>query len=82
MMNCKQIVKTVSSEDKTDWRHRLEVRIHLLMCHHCRTYVKHLEMIKNGFKKIFNTEGQDLDSEKIKELEKKVLKKISPQNKE
>lgn len=76
MLNCKQIVKLVSSEDKPTWRHRLEVRFHILMCHHCRKYVKQLELMKNGFKELFKNSTHDVDSEKVKELENKILEKI------
>lgn len=80
MLSCKQLVKIVSSEDKPTWRHRLEIRFHLLMCHHCRKYVKHLEFIKNGFKELFKNESQKVESAKIKELENKVLDKIKKES--
>lgn len=82
MLNCKQIVKIVSSEDKPNWRQRLEVRFHLLMCHHCRKYVKHLEFMKTGFKKLFRDNNlQQTDPEKLRSIENKILENLKANKK-
>jgi hypothetical protein len=73
MLNCKEVVKTVSSEGHPGWRRRLEVRLHLMICQHCGNYAKQLEVMKAGFKKIFSSNSRGVEESKIRELEERVL---------
>ena len=76
MLSCKEIVKTLSSEDRSTWRKRLEVRVHLMMCQHCRKYAKHLEILKSGIKNLFSIKDKAADPNKITAIENEVIKKI------
>lgn len=75
MLSCKEVVKIVSSEERPSWRRRLEIRFHLMMCHHCGKYVKQLELMKSGFKKLLQSKHEKANQEKIRDLENKVIEK-------
>lgn len=75
MLSCKEVVKIVSSEDRPTWRRKLEIRLHLMMCHHCGKYAKQLEMMKAGFRKLFSSASKISDDKKIRELEDRVIEK-------
>jgi hypothetical protein len=76
MLNCKQVVKIVSSEDRLSWRKRFEVRFHLFMCRHCSKYAKQLELLKTGFRALLHARSWSIDQSKIKALEDKVVDKL------
>ncbi len=77
MLSCKELVKIVSSDEHLSPRYKLEIRLHLLMCHHCRKYTKQLEILKAGFKTLLNKKTQDADENKLKEIEDRIIEKIS-----
>jgi hypothetical protein len=76
MLTCKEVVKIVSSDDRVSWRKRLEVRMHLFICHYCGKYVKQLEHMSAGFRRLFQTRTNGDHSEEIKRIESEVLKKV------
>ena len=47
MMNCKQATELVSQklDSKLSLWQRLSLKLHLMMCHLCRTYARHLEFL-------------------------------------
>jgi hypothetical protein len=47
MLNCKEVVRLVASDELADavWSDRALVQLHLLMCRHCRGYVAQLRAI-------------------------------------
>lgn len=48
MLKCKEVVETADAlVDGTplSWRERFALRVHLLMCHHCRRYVRQLHTL-------------------------------------
>lgn len=75
MLSCKQVVKIVSSEERPTWRRRLEIRFHLMICHHCGKYAKQLELMKMAFKKMFHSKSENINQEKIRDLENRVIVK-------
>lgn len=44
MLNCRKVVEDsdLLLADELPWRRRLPVKMHLLMCRHCRRYVRQL----------------------------------------
>jgi hypothetical protein len=74
MLRCKDIVKIVSVEEPRDWRRRLELRLHMMMCRHCRNYARQIEMLSNGVKAHFRSESNDAD--KIKEMEDRIVDQL------
>ena len=77
MLSCKEVVKIVSSEERPTWRRKLEVRLHLMMCHHCGKYARQLELMKNAFKKLFVAKSKSVDDKKLHDLEERIIKKVN-----
>ena len=44
MPNCKEVTRLIASDELADasWSYRVLVRLHLLMCRHCRGYAAQL----------------------------------------
>lgn len=76
MLSCKEVVKTVSSEERTTWRRKLEVRLHLMMCRHCGKYAKQLELLKIGIQNLLSSKAKSADKSKIQNVENRVLEKL------
>lgn len=76
MMTCKEIVKTISSEQQLNWRKRIEIRFHLLICHHCSKYAQQLEMVSKGLKKLFLAQEKQIKSEEVIHLEEKIINSL------
>ena len=47
MIGCSELTRMVASDALADapWWRRAAVRLHLLMCRHCRGYVQQIDMI-------------------------------------
>ncbi len=47
MLNCKEVARLIASDELADavWSDRALVRLHLLMCRHCRGYAAQLRAI-------------------------------------
>lgn len=47
MLNCREVTEKASDylDQALPWRQRLGMRVHLLMCQHCRRYVRQLHAI-------------------------------------
>ena len=47
MPNCKEVVRLIASDELADamWLNRAHVRLHLLMCSHCKGYAAQLRAI-------------------------------------
>lgn len=73
MMTCKELTAAVASDDLPgrSWRERLGVRLHLMMCRHCRRYVAQLRSIADAVRKLYRDEPRSTES-----LEKSILKSL------
>lgn len=76
MLSCKEVVKIMSSEDASVWRRRFNVRFHLWICHHCRKYARHIEILKSEFKKLFSSQTDKVDDLKLREVEGKIIRRL------
>jgi anti-sigma factor ChrR (cupin superfamily) len=50
MLTCKELVQQQASDyiDKQlSWRQRFGVKIHLVLCEHCRRFIKQFKQVKN-----------------------------------
>ena len=47
MLNCREVVKDsgLLIAGELSWQRRLVIRMHLLMCRHCRRYVRQLRVL-------------------------------------
>jgi len=64
MLTCKEVSKSIASDEltTTSWRQRLSVKLHLLMCRHCRRYARQMRAIGEAAKQIFSDSPADPDS--------------------
>ncbi|MBO9493112.1 zf-HC2 domain-containing protein [Thalassotalea sp. G20_0] len=48
MLKCRDIEQMAGQlqDDELNWRQRLSMRMHLIMCHHCRRFLKQFAVIK------------------------------------
>ena len=76
MISCKEVVKTISSEDRKTWRRNIQVQLHLMICRHCGKYAKQLVLLKAGIQKIFSDNLNSSDKLKIKEVENRIIEKM------
>ena len=80
MLNCKDVTKIIASSERSHWRRRLEIRMHLLMCKHCRKFSLQLDAIKTGVRKLFEPNQADAyQDSQIKDLEDRILRKLKRQ---
>jgi anti-sigma factor ChrR (cupin superfamily) len=63
MLRCKEVTRLCASEDirGARWRTRIAVRTHLLMCRHCRRYVRELSRIGTAVRALAHDEADDVD---------------------
>lgn len=76
MLPCKDIVRILSSEEETSLMVTAEIKMHLLMCKHCSAYNKHLQYMKNGFKKLFSKLTR-VEKSSVENLENQIIKKVA-----
>jgi predicted anti-sigma-YlaC factor YlaD len=69
MLTCKEVSAAVASDDlaRRSRSERFGVRLHLLMCRHCRRYVAQLAAIGNAVRRLYGDEPQ------TKSLEESIL---------
>ena len=70
LLNCEDVIKSVSSDQllKTGWRHRLAVRLHLLMCRNCRRYQEQIRAIGSAARQTLGSvPSEDEALERIKD---------------
>ena len=54
---------------------RAELRLHLLMCKYCARYAAHLQMMSDGFKKLFEKLTR-VEKGDLAQIESEVLAKL------
>ena len=75
MLSCKEIVRLLSSDQAVPLMKRAELKMHLMMCKHCSRYSKHLQILTDGFKKLFRAKTT-VDPSQVERLEKQVIDEI------
>ncbi len=50
MLSCQEVARLIASEELADlgWLERIQVRFHLVRCHHCRRYAAQLRAISTA----------------------------------
>jgi len=76
MLSCREVARTVAGDELAGagWRRKLSVRLHLLMCRHCRSYARQLESIGAVAREVFGTMPED--EEIVARLRRTVLEQI------
>ena len=74
MLTCKELAKVIASDEFADagWKQRLGVRLHLLMCRHCRRYRTQLRAIGAAARQLFGR-SQEEDQATLRRLERAIL---------
>ena len=84
MLNCKETAHAVSTEDvvPVGWRQRLAVRLHLMMCRHCRRYAQQMQAMGNAARDVFQHPPKDPSSpenpENLAKLQSDILDRLAP----
>ncbi len=76
MLKCKEITELIGSEglEEQPIRRRLSVRLHLLMCRHCRSYAGQLRSIGEAARGLFGRESESSDPTVEERLKRTILK--------
>ena len=78
MLRCNEVTRLCASEevDGAPLKTRLAVRLHLLMCEHCRRYVRELARIGEAVRSLAGSEGEDPDRDEA------LLRRVLPDSTE
>ena len=83
MLSCKETAHSVSTEDVTPvgWRKRLSVKLHLMMCRHCRRYAQQIEALGDAARSVFQQPPDDQSSpetpENLAKLQSDILDRLA-----
>lgn len=74
MLRCREVTRLVASEDirNAGLLTRLEFRLHLMMCRHCREYVHQMGLIGQLARRLWGTDAED--PEEVARIEREVLR--------
>lgn len=55
MLKCREVARLIASDELTtaSWSRRLEVRLHLFMCQHCRRYAAQIRALGRSVRNIW-----------------------------
>ena len=61
MLKCRDIERMAGQlqDDELNWRQRLSMRMHLMMCHHCRRFVRQFAAIKKLAERSVSEQASD-----------------------
>lgn len=76
MLKCNEVSRLAASEEiaQAGFLRRLEFRMHLMMCRHCRSYVRQVEAIGAAARRVFGSAADD-DSA-VARIEADVLRAV------
>lgn len=77
MLTCQEVARAIASDEMTTagWRQRLAVKLHLLMCRHCRRYAHQMHAIGDAARQFFAEDSTDASSSE--RLRSSILGQIS-----
>ena len=75
MMNCKEISRKVASSemDQVSWMKRLSLKLHHLLCRHCRNYS---HQISNVGQMAREWAGEISNPEEVERVKEEVLERV------
>ncbi len=75
MLSCKEVARKIASDEfqGAGWRERLAVRLHLLVCRHCRRYKAQLRSIGTAARNLWGLHSED--PPKLDRLERQILER-------
>lgn len=76
MLRCREVTHLVATGDveSASFVRRLELRLHLMMCRHCRNYVRQIAVIGEAARRLWGRDAADTEEES--RLETRVLRSL------
>lgn len=76
MLRCKEVTRLHASDEirSASWRTRLGVRMHLMLCRHCRRYVRELGRIGDAVRDLYR------DAPGAPDRDEALLRRVLPQS--
>ncbi len=73
MLTCKDVAKAIGQDELRtgSWQRRLALRLHLLMCSHCRRYAAQIQAIGTAARSLFRDQGEDPKG--LERLQERIL---------
>lgn len=78
MISCEKVARMVASDEyeAAGWMARLSVRMHLLLCAHCRQYVVQVQAIGRAARSLYSDRRDSGELIIIRRLENAILQEI------
>ena len=75
MPNCKEVATAIGQDDvrTRPWWRGLALRLHLLMCRHCRRYAAQLRAIGTAARRLFWEQGAERQT--LERLHERILRR-------
>ncbi len=75
MLSCKELTRKIASDElaQAGWSERVAIRLHLLMCRHCRRYTAQLQAIGASARELWGVGCEDPNT--MERLESKILER-------
>ncbi len=72
MLKCREVTRIVATGEieELTWMRRIEMRLHLMMCTHCREYLAQIFALGRGVRRLF---GLEEDPETLERLEREIM---------
>jgi len=76
MMKCREVSRVVATDaaHELGFFKRLELRLHVLMCNHCRRYLAQIRGLGRGAREL--ADRDPCSGERLEELENKILDRV------
>ncbi len=76
MLKCNEVSRLAATEEiaQAGFLKRIEFRLHLMMCHHCRNYVRQIRQIGTAARRVLGTTSED--DAIVARLEEDVLRTV------
>ncbi len=73
MVSCKELTRKIASDEfaEAGWKERLAIRLHLLLCQHCRGYAAQMRAIGAAARNLLGSRSQDPSA--LERLERQIL---------
>lgn len=81
MLSCKEVATQASEylDSNMTARLRWQMRLHLMMCSHCRRFIRHIKLTQTIAQNAAEDDMKEVNSEKIY---RQVMERVNAKNKE
>ena len=75
MLKCKELARLVASDELEDARlaTRLSVRLHLVMCRHCRRYAAQIRALGEAARRALSREDPGSNADAVERIKRSLL---------